>query len=188
MVMDTTSRRGIRSALLATAVLAPLLLSGCSVAVTDPATGTSPAPGSSAPSDAGSPAPEETGGTEPGDQPSVVVDDETRARLDRDRLREQVTQNLTCVDGSATVGRDLDGMIVELTGDCAEVTIEASAGGVLLPAVGVVTIVGDGATVVMASADEIVFDDAADINVVGWESGTPVIRYAGVSNVTTPVS
>jgi hypothetical protein len=160
------------------------------VAVTDPASSSSPAasdPRSSMPDapDA-SAAPEASPAPDAGS--SAEVDPDVRAKLDRARLRDLVTQNLTCVDGSATVGRDLDGMYVELTGDCATVTILASAGGVLLPDVGTLTIEGDGATVVMTSATQIVFDKSADINVVGWESGNPDIAYAGTANITTPLS
>ncbi|MFL0565742.1 hypothetical protein ACH0CG_08270 [Microbacterium sp. 179-I 1D1 NHS] len=194
--MEHTSRAGIRSVVLVAALVAPLLLAGCSVAVTDPASSASPAasdprgsmpdaPDASSAPDApsapdASPAPDAESSTE--------VDPDVRAQLDRTRLRELVTQNLTCVDGSATVGRDLDGMYVELTGDCTTVTILASAGGVLLPEVGTVTIKGDGATVLMTSATRIAFDKSADINVVGWESGTPDIAYAGTANITTPLS
>ncbi|SDG37004.1 hypothetical protein [Microbacterium sp. 77mftsu3.1] len=188
--MHQTSRTGIRSVVLAAALLTPLLLAGCSVAVTDPASSSSPAasdPRSSVPD-----APDASAAPEASPAPdagwSAEVDPDVRAKLDRARLRDLVTQNLTCVDGSATVGRDLDGMYVELTGDCATVTILASAGGVLLPDVGTLTIEGDGATVVMTSATQIVFDKSADINVVGWESGNPDIAYAGTANITTPLS
>lgn len=191
--MEHTSRVGIRSVVLAAAFLAPLLLAGCSVAVTDPASSASPMASDprgwmpDAPDASPAPAASEASAA-PDAESSTEVDPDVRAQLDRTRLRELVTQNLTCVDGSATVGRDLDGMYVELTGDCTTVTILASAGGVLLPEVGTVTIKGDGATVLMTSATRIAFDKSADINVVGWESGTPDIAYAGTANITTPLS
>ncbi len=188
--MHQTSRTGIRSVVLAAALLTPLLLAGCSVAVTDPASSSTPAasdPRSSMP-DAPEASAAPDASSAPNAESSGEVDPDVRARLDRTRLRDLVTQNLTCVDGSATVGRDLDGMYVELTGECSTVTILASAGGVLLPDVGVLTIEGDGATVIMTSAKKIAFDESADINVVGWESGTPEIAYAGTANVTTPLS
>ncbi len=182
--MEHTSRTGIRSVVLAAALVAPLLLSGCTVAVTDPASSSSPA--ASDPRVGVPDAPDAS--PAPDAESSVEVDPDLVARLDRARLRDLVTQNLTCVDGTATVGRDLDGMHVEITGDCTSVTILASAGGVLLPDVGTLTIEGDGATVVVASATQIVFDDSADINEVGWESGTPEVAYAGTANLTTPLS
>ncbi len=188
--MEHTSRAGIRSVVLAAALVAPLLLAGCSVAVTDPASSASPAasdPRGSMP-DAPDAASAPDASAAPDAESSAEVDPDVRAQLDRTRLRELVTQSLTCVDGSATVGRDLDGMYVELTGDCTTVTILASAGGVLLPEVGTLTIKGDGATVVMTSATRIAFDKSADINVVGWESGTPDVSYAGTANITTPLS
>ncbi|CAL4860498.1 hypothetical protein [Microbacterium sp. MM2322] len=190
--MEQITRTSIRSALLGAALVAPLLLAGCTVAVTDPAArASSPVPSSPVPS-ASSAAPGASTGPDvspaPVTESSAVVDPEVRAKLDRARLRELVTQNLTCTDGSATVGRDLDGMIVEFTGDCTEVTILASAGVVLLPDVGLLTINGDAENVVVASAEKIVFDKNADINLVGWESGTPTIDYAGTANVTTPLS
>ncbi|MFJ6679945.1 hypothetical protein ACIQLK_12595 [Microbacterium sp. NPDC091382] len=187
--MEHSTRTGIRSVVLTAALLTPLLLAGCSVAVTDPASSSAPAasdPRSSMPdAPAASSAPDASPAPDAGS--SVEVDPDLPAQLDRARLRQLVTQNLTCVDGAATVGRDLDGMYVELTGECATVTILASAGGVLLPDVGTLTIEGDGATVVLASAKRIAFDESADINVVGWESGTPEIAYGGTANVTTPL-
>ncbi|WP_076707925.1 hypothetical protein [Microbacterium oleivorans] len=186
--MEQISRTGIRSALLGAALLAPLLFAGCSVAVTDPAArASSPAPSSSSEAPDSTP-PASEASPAPQAEPSAVVDAQTKEKLDRTRLRELVTQNLSCTDGSATVGRDLDGMIVEFTGNCKEVTILASAGVVLLPDVGLLSIKGDAENVVVASAEKIVFDKSADINLVGGESGTPAIDYAGTANVTTPVS
>ena len=185
--MEQITRTSIRSALLGAALVAPLLLAGCTVAVTDPAArASSPVPSASSVAPGASTGPDVS--PAPVTESSAVVDPEVRAKLDRARLRELVTQNLTCTDGSATVGRDLDGMIVEFTGDCTEVTILASAGVVLLPDVGLLTINGDAENVVVASAEKIVFDKNADINLVGWESGTPTIDYAGTANVTTPLS
>lgn len=187
--MNTTTR----SALLSLSILiAGAALTGCTVSVSGPtaadptaadptpATGSTPATGrvsspSVAPSDAA------TGST-------PLLDDERMARLHRTTWADSVTQHLTCADGALTVDRNSDALVIEVAGECRDVTIAAVGATVLLPAVGRVSIDDDGSIVIVESADEIVLSADADANLVGWERGTPVVRDAGVMNATTPIS
>ena len=148
-------------------------LAGCGVRVSDAGVAT---PTASAPS--------------PTDTANVrgVVDDERMAKLQRSRWSDTVTQHVVCVDGAYTVDRNADAMVVEVTGACREVTILASAATVLLPAVDELSVQGDGNIVIMAAAREVVLDAGADANLVGWESGTAVVKDAGTLNGTTPIS
>lgn len=189
-VMNTTSPflTGRRLTLVAAVAAGIIALGGCSVAVTDP----TPAASSSG---AGVPAPAETGSAsdpvetnDPTDDGSPApVDEAIRERLNRGVLEASVSQNLTCEGGEFVVGDNADGMIVNVSGDCSRVVVQADAGAVLLPAVSDLVIEGDGAVVVVASADTVTLTSDADINLVGWESGTPVVTDGGVSNVTTPI-
>lgn len=161
------------------------VLAGCSVRVADDAdstTGASPtAAASSAPS---SSAPSSTGSA----NVRGLVDDERMAKLQRSRWTDAVTQHVVCVDGQHTVDSNADALVVEVTGDCREVTILASAAIVLLPALDELTIEGDGNVVIVSAAREIDLDAEADANLVGWETGTAIVKDAGTLNGTTPIS
>lgn len=165
-------------------IVAGCALAGCSVRVSDAGAATSTGAGASAPTapTASSPSPTDTADVR------GIVDDERMAKLQRSRWSDKVTQHVVCVDGAYTVDRNADALVVEVTGDCREVTILASAATVLLPAVYELSVQGDGNIVIAAAAREIVLDAGADANLVGWESGTAVVKDAGTLNGTTPIS
>ncbi|MFT3798499.1 DUF3060 domain-containing protein [Microbacterium sp.] len=120
------------------------------------------------------------------DGSSVIVSDEVRDRLRRDRWTDSVTSNFTCTSDDYVIDHVHDAMVVDVTGDCTDVTIEAHAGVTLLPAVKNLTITGDGGIVIVASAETITITGSAWA--VGWESGTPAIHDQGTLNATTPIS
>ncbi len=160
-------------------------LAGCSVRVADadgatpstsPTSATSSAPVSSAPSPTGSA------------NVRGFVDDERMAKLQRSRWTDAVTQHVACADGQHLVDSNADAVVVEVTGDCREVTIVASGAIVLLPALDELTIEGDGNIVIVAAAREIELAAEADANLVGWETGTAVVKDSGTLNGTTPIS
>lgn len=160
-------------------------LAGCSVRVADadgatpstsPTSATSSAPVSSAPSPTGSA------------NVRGFVDDERMAKLQRSRWTDAVTQHVACADGQHLVDSNSDAVVVEVTGDCREVTIVASGAIVLLPALDELTIEGDGNIVIVAAAREIELAAEADANLVGWETGTAVVKDSGTLNGTTPIS
>ncbi|PZU32885.1 MAG: hypothetical protein DI577_02275 [Microbacterium sp.] len=166
-------------------VVAGSAAAACSVRVADadgstpstsPTSATSSAPVSSAPSPTGS------------ENVRGFVDDERMAKLQRSRWTDAVTQHVVCVDGQHTVDSNADALVVEVTGDCREVTILASAAIVLLPALDELTIEGDGNVVIVSAAREIDLDAEADANLVGWETGTAIVKDAGTLNGTTPIS
>lgn len=165
-------------------IVAGCALAGCSVRVSDAGAATSTGAGASAPTapTASSPSPTDTADVR------GIVDDERMAKLQRSRWSDKVTQHVVCLDGAYTVDRNADALVVEVTGDCREVTILASAATVLLPAVDELSVQGDGNIVIAAAAREIVLDAGADANLVGWESGTAVVKDAGTLNGTTPIS
>lgn len=172
-------------ALSLTLFVAGSALAGCSVRVSDAGAvspGATPASSSPAAPSPSAPSPTESGAVR------GIVDDERMAKLQRSRWADKVTQHVVCVDGAYTVDRNADALVVEVTGDCREVTILASAATVLLPAVDELTVEGDGNIVILASAREIGLDAGADANLVGWESGTSVVKDAGTLNGTTPIS
>jgi hypothetical protein len=109
---------------------------------TSPTSATSSAPVSSAPSPTGS-------------ANARLVDDERMAKLQRSRWTDAVTQHVVCADGQHLVDSNADAVVVEVTGDCREVTIVASGAIVLLPALDELTIEGDGNIVIVAAAREI---------------------------------
>lgn len=169
-------------------VLAGLALTGCSVSVSGPASTpdtSSTAPTGAAGASRGAATPETSAGQV--DTSTGIVDDERMAKLQRSRWTGSVSQHLVCSGDDLTLDHNLDAMIVELTGDCDDVTIVADAGIVLLPAVQELTIEGDGAIVIVASAEEITLSAAADANLVGWESGSPEVHNSGTLNGTTPI-
>lgn len=160
-------------------------VTGCSVRVADadgstpstsPTSATSSAPVSSAPSPTGSA------------NVRGFVDDERMAKLQRSRWTDAVTQHVVCTDGQHLVDSNADAVVVEVTGDCREVTIVASGAIVLLPALDELTIEGDGNIVIVAAAREIELAAEADANLVGWETGTAVVKDAGTLNGTTSIS
>lgn len=188
--MNTTTRTALLSLGI---LLAGTALTGCTITVSDP-----PATDSGAPRTAAGASPG-AASTPSGPTPSTPVaedpttsaprvDDERMARLHRTTWADAVTQHLTCTGGTLTVDRNADAMVIEVAGDCRDVTIDAVAATVLLPAVGRVTVDTDGSIVIVESADEIVLGSSADANLVGWERGTPVVRDSGVMNATTPIS
>lgn len=160
-------------------------VTGCSVRVADadgatpstsPTSATSSAPVSSAPSPTGSA------------NVRGFVDDERMAKLQRSRWTDAVTQHVVCTDGQHLVDSNADAVVVEVTGDCREVTIVASGAIVLPPALDELTIEGDGNIVIVAAAREIELAAEADANLVGWETGTAVVKDSGTLNGTTPIS
>ena len=160
-------------------------VTGCSVRVADadgstpstsPTSATSSAPVSSAPSPTGSA------------NVRGLVDDERMTKLQRSRWTDAVTQHVVCTDGQHLVDSNADAVVVEVTGDCREVTIVASGAIVLLPALDELTIEGDGNIVIVAAAREIELAAEADANLVGWETGTAVVKDSGTLNGTTPIS
>ncbi len=157
-------------------VLGALSLTGCSVSIADPATA-APA----APSAALTPSPSASG-------PHGVVDQERMARLQRTRWTDAVTQHVVCVDGEYTVDHNADATVIDIAGDCHEVTIVADAATVLLPAVDELNVAGDGNILILASSQQVTLDADADANLVGWESGTPAVKDSGTLNATTPIS
>ncbi|KIC58277.1 DUF3060 domain-containing protein [Microbacterium hominis] len=167
-------------------LIAGCALAGCSVRVSDAGAATSTAADAAASTSPTAAAPSPS----PSDSATVrgVVDDERMAKLQRSRWSDEVTQHVACVDGAYTVDRNADALVVEVTGDCREVTILASAATVLLPAVDELSVQGDGNIVIVAAAREIVLDAGADANLVGWESGTAVVKDAGTLNGTTSIS
>ncbi|MBD3758871.1 MAG: hypothetical protein LBE44_08185 [Microbacterium hominis] len=185
--MNSSPRRFL--ALPLVLALAGVGLVGCTVAVADQpaASGTASAPSStstgSTPDSAAS-----TAATPAAANPTGTVDDERMARLQRSSWTDAVTQHVVCIDGEYTVDNNADALVVEITGDCREVTIAAHGATVLLPAVDEMKITGDGSIVIVASAREIAIDADADANLVGWEQGTPEVHDAGTLNATTPIS
>lgn len=194
--MNTTTRTALLSLSI---LLAGTALTGCTITVSDPPATDSAAPRAAAgatPSTSSTPSGPTSSGPTPStpaaeEEPTTSVprvDDERLARLHRTTWADAVTQHLTCTGGTVTVDRNADAMVVEVAGDCRDVTINAVAATVLLPAVGRVTVDTDGSIVIVESADEIVLGSSADANLVGWERGTPVVRDTGVMNATTPIS
>lgn len=163
-------------------VFGAVSLTACSVSIADPgATPSATPPVASAPNAPLAPSPSASG-------PHGVVDDERMARLQRTRWTDAVAQHVVCVNGEYTVDHNADGIVVEVTGDCREVTIVADAATVLLPAVDELKVTGDGNILILASGRQITLDADADANLVGWESGTPVVKDSGTLNATTPIS
>jgi len=171
-------------------VVAGTAFAGCSVRVTDPAaatpqgvasTSTPATPGENTENAENSSAPDATGA-------APIVDDERMARLQRSRWTDSVSQHVVCVDGEYTVDRNADALVVEVTGDCREVTVLASGATVLLPEIDELSVEGDGNIVILAAARQLTIDAQADANLIGWENGTPVVKDAGTLNGTTPIS
>ncbi|WP_336625850.1 MULTISPECIES: hypothetical protein [unclassified Microbacterium] len=161
-------------------VVAGSALAGCSVRVAD-GDGATP---STSPTSATSSAPSPTGSA----NVRGFVDDERMAKLQRSRWTDAVTQHVVCTDGQHLVDSNADAVVVEVTGDCRELTIVASGAIVLLPALDELTIEGDGNIVIVAAAREIELAAEADANLVGWETGTAVVKDSGTLNGTTPIS
>ena len=169
--------------------LAAFALAGCSVSVSAPTSTPGADTSNASPATGAAGGEADAGGSETGVAPAVgTVDDETMASLQRSAWASYVTQNLVCEDGSLDLARNADATVVDITGDCAEVTIEAHAGTILLGDVGHLTVIGDGITVIAHSIDEITMASGAHTNVVGWEQGTPTITDDGINSVLTPIS
>ncbi len=172
---------------------AALGLTGCGVRITDAAADptpavvdASPAPSRSATASSAAPSATAQGEVE-NTHPTGLVDDERMARLQRARWTDKVSQHVVCIDGAYTVDRNADALVVDVSGECREVTIVAAGAIVLLPAVDTLTVQGDGNIVVLVSAARIEVDAEADANLIGWEAGTPAVVDAGVLNGTTPI-
>lgn len=184
--MNTTSRLTV---IALSTVLVAAAFTGCSISVSQPAATT---PSTTPRGAVDAPVPTDTGAV---DEPEATdstpqtapADDARMARLHRTTWEDAVTQHLTCTGEPFTLGNTADALVVEIAGDCTDVTILAHAATVLVPDVGMLTVVGDGSVVIATSIENLVFDATADANLVGWEKGTPVIKDAGTLNATSPI-
>lgn len=105
--------------------------------------------------------------------------------LGRAALAPGVTQTLDCASGSVEV--TLNGIVVEITGDCDAVTIATRSGNVILARhIGALTVNGHGNTVIATDIDAVTI--RGNGNAVSWESGTPTVQDSGYGNVSRPVS
>lgn len=173
------TRRPARTLVVAAgALLCAAVLAGCTVsvapaggapttdAVTSTPTRTPSPPSSSAASDTG------------------AVGGDLSGLITRAEAQAAVNQQLTCTGSPFEVDHDSDARVVEVTGDCTDVKIEADGATVLLQAVGTLTVDADVSMVFVTSADTVVLD--GDGNTVVWSTGNPTIIDDGIVNVTGP--
>ncbi len=170
---SVTSRGTARArALAALAVVVSITaLSGCGLRVVD--TTSSQPPSSEAPSKA------PTTPTDPASDPPESTDPTTMPS--RSDFTDQVSQTLSCTSEPLDVSAI--GVVVELTGDCGDVTISSSGAVVLADTVDSLTITGVGNTVLVNSVT--LLGVTGDANVVLWGEDAPTIDDSGVSNVLT---
>lgn len=180
----TASLRPRTRGLLLTSLVAAAALgmAGCSVAFEPTAAPSSPAPSSpespSVPVD-NSPTDSGTGDSGAGDS---GTDDGDRSLPTRAEWEPKVSGTVSCVDGRADITADIS--VLELAADCDEVTVSGTGSVILAAHVGRLSVRGDTATIIVASADAV--DVAGVGNVVLWESGTPVVSDTGDINVVLP--
>ncbi len=148
-------------------LLTVLVVTGCTVTLS-PADGSANETPSATPSPSSSrtavpsPSASSTGAAIGGDLSGLITRADAQAAVD---------QQLTCTGASFVVDQDSDARVVEVTGDCTDVTIEADGATVLLQNVATLSVDADVAMVFVTSAEAIVLGGAG--NTVVWAAGTP---------------
>ncbi|MCI2959640.1 hypothetical protein MN032_18300 [Agromyces atrinae] len=183
--MNITRRNpALASALVGTALVGTLALTGCTLELSPDGarstTAASPAPETSAP------APESTapGADEQTDDGGEALT-EGDAVASREQYRAAASQQITCPTG--TVDVQATAQVVELVDDCDTVTVSADGGVLVARSIGSLTITGAVATVFVDDIGSITVDVGADAATVLWESGNPTITDASIASTLLPI-
>lgn len=168
------------SRLLAPAVLGVLLAGGCSVAVipTDQQAG-------------GRVTSQSTTGQTPAGQtpagqtstPETATTGDGLAGL-KGEYADQVTQRRGCEDGSVILAQSAE--VVELSGPCPDVRVEAAAVVLLADEIGALVVHGSASTVLATSIESVVVDSAG--NQIFWSGDQPTITDTGAANVAVQIT
>lgn len=103
------------------------------------------------------------------------ADEPTRAAYE-----DSVTVTLSC--GPAPLEIDNVGDVIELSGDCADVTVSGTGAVILADRIGTLTVTGVANIVLVDTLDAGALDGTG--NVVHWQSGTPNMSDMGVANTS----
>lgn len=189
----TITRRNpaLASALLGTALVGTLALTGCTLELSpDGASATapaSPAPETSAPADTDTDTGTDTTAPDDGEptDDGGAASSGTDSAAAREQYRAAASQQITCPDG--TVDVQATAQVIELVDDCDSVTVSADGGVLVARSIGALTITGAVATVFVDDIGSITVDVGADAATVLWESGNPTITDSSAASTLLPI-
>ncbi|AZS35923.1 hypothetical protein CVS47_00521 [Microbacterium lemovicicum] len=175
LVPVTAARRVVLSG---GALILAVMMAGCAVSLSAPASGTpageetavTPGPTSPAPA----PSVPATGSAD-GPAPSSSPSDD---RLTREDLLAAASITIACTPGLVLTE---PGAVTRVEGTCEDVTVATDAAYVVLDDASRVTITGSGVVVSALAVDTISID--GDANTVWWTGSAPVVTDSGAGNV-----